>query len=194
MHAIMQIAKQYNLWVIEDNAQALGAKYSQGNFAGKTGTMGHINTTSFFPTKNLGCYGDGGGIITNDDQLAEASKMLTKHGQKQKYYYNRIGCNSRLDTLQAAILNVKIKYLDDFNRKRQEAARRYDQLLADFPKVTIPARSDFSSHVFHQYVIRVEPSIRNKVKDELSKAGIPSLIYYPVPLHLQEAYLYLKDR
>jgi dTDP-4-amino-4,6-dideoxygalactose transaminase len=193
MEAIMEIAGRHGLWVIEDNAQSLGAKYkfSSGKTA-NSGTIGHINTTSFFPTKNLGCFGDGGAILTNDEKLADISSILTKHGQREKYRYSMIGCNSRLDTLQAAILNVKLKHLDLYNSKRMEAANLYDSLLQNVPNLSIPSRSTYSSHVFHQYVVKIESSLRNKVKEGLSKAGIPSFIYYPIPLHLQEAFLFLK--
>lgn len=192
MEAIMEIAGRHGLRVIEDNAQSLGAKYkfSSGETA-NSGTIGHINTTSFFPTKNLGCFGDGGAIITNDEKLADISSILTRHGQKEKYSYSMIGCNSRLDTLQAAILNVKLKHLDLYNSRRIEAANLYDRLLQNVPNLSIPARSTYSSHVFHQYVVKIHSSLRNKVKEGLSKAGIPSFIYYPIPLHLQEAFLFL---
>jgi dTDP-4-amino-4,6-dideoxygalactose transaminase len=187
MEAIMNIATKYNLHVIEDVAQALGAEYTFGDVTKKkAGTIGTIGTTSFFPSKNLGCYGDGGAIFTNDKTLAEKIKMIANHGQKIKYHHDVIGVNSRLDTLQAAILNVKIKYLDEYARKRNEAAAYYDKALSGIPEIKIPVRLKSSTHVFHQYTLRVEK--RDALKTYLDHKGIPTMIYYPVPLHLQKAY------
>jgi dTDP-4-amino-4,6-dideoxygalactose transaminase len=151
--------------------------------------MGKINTTSFFPTKNLGCFGDGGAIFTGDNLLARRADMISKHGQGQKYSYDLIGCNSRLDSIQAAILRVKLRNLNDFIRKRIEAGRLYNKLLSKVVGVVPPARQSFCSHVYNQYVIRVNE--RDRVQEELKKAGIPTMIYYPSPLHLQKAYAYL---
>ena len=187
MEAILNISDKYGLDLIEDNAQSLGCNFtflSGEKFA--TGSMGHINVTSFFPTKNLGCFGDGGAILTNDQDLARRAEMISKHGQGQKYSYEMIGCNSRLDTIQAAILRVKLRYLDDYLDNRKNAARVYDKLLNNIEGVVKPARKSFTGHVFNQYVIRIKE--RDKVKEELKKAGIPTMVYYPSPLHLQKAF------
>jgi UDP-2-acetamido-2-deoxy-ribo-hexuluronate aminotransferase len=190
MEGILNIADKQGIDVIEDNAQSLGCEFSF--FSGEkfnTGAMGRINTTSFFPTKNLGCFGDGGAIFTNDGALAKRAEMISKHGQGQKYSYELVGCNSRLDTLQAAILRVKLRYLNESVKRRAEAGRLYDKFLSRVEGVVRPARSSFCNHVYNQYVIRVKN--RDKVKEELKKAGIPTMIYYPSPLHLQKAYAYL---
>lgn len=191
MDAILRIANQHNLYVIEDNAQALGSEYSFADGRRvKSGTLGHINTSSFFPTKNLGCFGDGGAVLTGDEELARKCTMLTRHGQQVKYMYETIGCNSRLDTVQAAILGVKLKHLDSYAAARQLAASRYDKLLMEIDGITVPARNSFSTHVFHQYVVRIEGK-RDELKEYLGKNGIPSMIYYPCPLHLQNAFKFL---
>ncbi len=188
MERMMAIATKYNITVIEDNAQAIGCDHHFSNGATrKTGTIGHIGTTSFYPTKNLGGYGDGGALFTNDDALAAAMKIICDHGSSRKYYYDSIGVNSRLDSLQAAILNVKLKNLDAYNALRNEAADQYDALLRDLPGIAIPVRNPFSTHVFHQYTIKVAEN-RDGLKEHLQQKGIPSMIYYPVPLHLSEAY------
>jgi dTDP-4-amino-4,6-dideoxygalactose transaminase len=179
MEPLMNIATKYDLKVIEDAAQSMGARYN--NVA--AGTIGHIGTTSFFPTKNLGCFGDGGAILTRDGVLAEKAKVIANHGQKQKYHHEVVGVNSRLDTIQAAVLNVKLRYLDEYQRKRNEAAAYYDQRLAE---VVIPARSKNSTHVFHQYTIKANR--RDELKSFLQSKGIPSIVYYPVPLHHQPPY------
>jgi UDP-2-acetamido-2-deoxy-ribo-hexuluronate aminotransferase len=188
MESILAIADKYGVSVIEDAAQALGATYtfSDGNQE-KAGTMGLIGTTSFFPSKNLGCFGDGGAIFTNDNELAEKIKMIANHGQKVKYHHDVIGVNSRLDTIQAAILNVKLRYLEEYTRKRNEVAVYYDQHL---PKqlLSIPFRSYNSTHVFHQYTCKLSGRNRDDFQKFLTSKGIPSMIYYPVPLHLQKAY------
>jgi dTDP-4-amino-4,6-dideoxygalactose transaminase len=188
MEAIMEIADENELFVIEDNAQAIGADYifSDGSRK-KSGTIGHIATTSFFPSKNLGCYGDGGAIFTNNDAIAQRIAMITNHGSQVKYYHEVVGVNSRLDTLQAAVLDVKLKHLDDFSTKRQAVADFYDQALANVPGVQTPKRSAFSEHVFHQYTMIVEED-RDELRAFLAERSIPSMIYYPVPLHRQEAY------
>ena len=189
METIMKIAIRYNLFVIEDAAQALGATYtfSDGQKK-KAGTIGTIGITSFFPSKNLGCFGDGGATFSNDGLLAEKIKMISNHGQKVKYHHDVIGVNSRLDTLQAAILNVKLNYLDEYENRRNIVANYYDQRLNTIKKIMIPHRSQNSTHVFHQYTLRVER--RNELKMYLEKEGIPTMIYYPVPLHLQKAYVH----
>jgi dTDP-4-amino-4,6-dideoxygalactose transaminase len=195
MEEILSIADKYGLFVIEDAAQALGAeyKYSDGTIE-KAGTMGIIGTTSFFPSKNLGCYGDGGAIFTRDADIAERIKMVANHGQKVKYYHDLIGVNSRLDTLQAAILNVKLKYLQGYTNKRNQVAAYYDKNL---PKsiVKTPFRSFNSTHVFHQYTCKVINGSRDEFQKYLQSKGIPTMIYYPVPLHLQKAYRvgYIKE-
>ncbi len=192
MERIMQIAKKHNLFVIEDTAQAIGADYTFSNGeTKKLGTIGTIGCTSFFPSKNLGCFGDGGAIYTNDDDLAVKLKQITNHGSKVKYYHDEIGVNSRLDSIQAAVLNVKLKYLDKYIAARQKAADYYDAAFENHPKIKIPARDKKSTHVFHQYTIKVENVDRDDLKTFLNKKGIPAMIYYPYPLHLQKAYKYL---
>ena len=189
MEPILRIAKDHNLFVIEDVAQALGAEYTFANGTVKNaGTMGIIGTTSFFPSKNLGAYGDGGAIFTHDSPLAEKMTMIASHGQKIKYHHDVIGINSRLDTLQAAILNVKLKYLDEYTHKRNEAANFYDNELTSCTFLEIPTRAKYSTHVFHQYTLKAEGINRDDFKKYLEGKGIPSMIYYPVPLHLQKAY------
>jgi UDP-2-acetamido-2-deoxy-ribo-hexuluronate aminotransferase len=189
MEPILKIAKEHNLFVIEDVAQALGAEYTFANGTVKNaGTMGIIGTTSFFPSKNLGAYGDGGAIFTHDSLLAEKMMMIASHGQKIKYHHDVIGINSRLDTLQAAILSVKLKYLDDYTLKRNEAADFYDAELKSCAFLDIPVRAKNSTHVFHQYTLKAKGINRDDFKKYLEGKGIPSMIYYPVPLHLQKAY------
>jgi len=190
MQAIMNFARTHNLYVVEDTAQAIGAEVTFSNGSKlKAGTIGHIGTTSFFPSKNLGCYGDGGAIFTNDADLAVKLKMISNHGQKVKYYHDIVGVNSRLDTLQAAILNVKLKYLQSYCKARQNAADFYDKALSGIASITIPERSEFSTHVFHQYTIKVHSDCsRDALKKYLAENGIPSMIYYPLPLHKQKAY------
>jgi len=188
MEAIMAVAKKYNLAVVEDNAQAIGCNYTFSNgITQKAGTIGHIGCTSFYPSKNLGAYGDGGALFTNDDELAENVKMIANHGQQQKYAYNKIGVNSRLDSIQAVVLKAKLKQLDDYINSRQKAADFYDRAFAKHPKITIPHRATYSSHVFHQYTLVVDAD-RDALKQTLSEKGIPSMIYYPNPLHLEKAY------
>ncbi|MDC3110212.1 DegT/DnrJ/EryC1/StrS family aminotransferase [Flavobacteriales bacterium] len=189
MEEILILAKKYDLFVIEDNAQAIGAnyKFSNGQIK-KTGTIGHIGTTSFFPSKNLGCYGDGGAMFTNDDNLAEKIKMIANHGQNKRYYHKVTGCNSRLDSIQAAILNVKLKYLDEYNSNREKMAEAYDIGFGDLEHLNIPYRSSNSTHVFHQYTLKTSPKYRDKLIKHLTKKEIPAMIYYPVPLYKQEAF------
>jgi len=188
MEQILGLATEYNLHVIEDAAQALGAEYTFSNKkTRRAGTMGIIGTTSFFPSKNLGCYGDGGALFTRDEKLAEKIRMIANHGQRVKYHHDIIGVNSRLDTLQAAILHVKLNYLDDYAKKRNEVAAYYDKNLADIKGLILPHRAANSTHVFHQYTVRLDGK-RNGLKEHLAAAGIPTMIYYPVPLHMQNAY------
>lgn len=187
MESLLKIADERQLFVIEDAAQSLGAEYTfSTGVVRKSGAMGTIGTTSFFPTKNLGCYGDGGAVFTNDKNLAEKVAMIANHGQKKKYHHDIIGVNSRLDTIQAAVLNVKLKYLDDYTRRRNDVAAFYDHALKGVGDIKTPVRSSSSTHVFHQYTIQT--SKRDALKEHLEKSGIPSMIYYPVPLHLQPAY------
>lgn len=188
MELILKIGAEHNLYVIEDAAQSLGAEYTfSGGSRKRAGTMGIIGTTSFFPSKNLGCYGDGGALFTNDPSLGERIKMITNHGQSIKYHHEVIGVNSRLDTLQAAILSVKLNYLPEYARKRNEVADYYDKALSK-DLVQTPVRAKNSTHVFHQYTIKVRNRNRDDFQKYLSANGIPSMIYYPVPLHLQNAY------
>lgn len=189
MEPILDVAGRHNLLVIEDAAQALGAEYtfSDGTKT-KAGTMGTIGTTSFFPSKNLGCYGDGGALLTNSSELEERIRMIANHGQRFKYRHEIIGVNSRLDSLQAAILNVKLKYLGEYAQKRNDVAEFYDLELSKIGEVSTPFRSPNSTHVFHQYTLRVPESDRENLKIHLAGNGVPSMIYYPIPLHLQEAY------
>ena len=155
----------------------------------QAGTIGTIGCTSFFPSKNLGCYGDGGAMFTNDDSLGKILKMIANHGQEKKYHHDSIGVNSRLDTLQAAILDIKLKYLTDYSSARSSSAAVYDELLADVKGIQIPARSKMSTHVFHQYTLKIEDGKRDALKQYLESKGIPSMIYYPIPMHLQKAYV-----
>lgn len=189
MEPLLKIAADNNLHVIEDAAQALSANYtfSDGSQR-KAGTMGIIGTTSFFPSKNLGCFGDGGALFTDDPELGEKIKMIANHGQKIKYHHDLIGVNSRLDTLQAAILSVKLNYLDEYTKKRNEAASYYNRALSSVPFIQTPKLAKNSTHVYHQYTIKIRERNRDEFKTYLEKNEIPSMIYYPVPLHLQKAY------
>lgn len=189
MESIMQIAERHNLYVIEDNAQAIGCDYTFDNgVTKKSGTIGTIGCTSFFPSKNLGCYGDGGAIFTDDDVLADRLKMIVNHGQKVRYYHEMVGCNSRLDTLQAAVLNIKLKKLDDYIAARQQAAGYYNKAFADQPKITTPFTADYTHHVFHQYTLILNGVDRQGLNEYLAKHNIPSMIYYPVPAHKQKMF------
>jgi dTDP-4-amino-4,6-dideoxygalactose transaminase len=189
MGAIMEFARIHGLYVIEDNAQALGADFFPGDGTRqKAGTIGHLGTTSFFPSKSLGAFGDGGAILTNDESFGKRTASLVNHGMRIRYHYDHVGVNSRLDTLQAAILRVKLNHLDDYHRLRQEAAAWYDATLSGVEGISIPVRSPFTSHIFHQYTLRVQSSRRDALQHWLKEKGIPSQVYYPVPLHLQRAY------
>lgn len=189
MEKIMDIADRHKLFVIEDNAQAIGSDYifSDGTTR-KTGTIGTIGATSFFPSKNLGCYGDGGAIYTNDDQLATKLKMIANHGQSVRYYHDVVGCNSRLDTIQAAVLNVKLPRLDQYIDARRKAADYYDKAFANHPKITTPFRASNTKHVFHQYTLILEGVDRDALNKFLADNNIPSMIYYPVPAHRQKMF------
>lgn len=189
MEEIMKIAGEHNIFVVEDTAQAIGAKYTFDN--GKSmsaGTIGNIGTTSFFPSKNLGCYGDGGALFTNDDKLAEICNSIVNHGMGERYYYERLGVNSRLDTIQAAILDIKLKELDNYSEARNKAATYYDNAFADIKKIKTPVRNAKSTHVFHQYTLVGCGIDHFELQAFLKENGVPCMIYYPVPLHTQEAY------
>ncbi|MBK6825772.1 MAG: DegT/DnrJ/EryC1/StrS family aminotransferase [Chitinophagaceae bacterium] len=189
MERIMEIAKKNGLYVIEDTAQAIGCDYIFDNGSRKkTGTIGHIGATSFYPSKNLGAFGDGGAIFTNDDELATRMKMIANHGQSRQYYHDVVGCNSRLDSIQAAILGIKLKHLDEYARARQQAAAFYDQAFAGHPAITTPAPAAYSSHVYHQYTILLEGVDREGLKKYVAEKGIPAMIYYPVPGHRQKMF------
>lgn len=189
MESILYIAQKHNLFVIEDTAQAIGATYTFSSGQKSTaGGMGTIGTTSFFPSKNLGCFGDGGAIFCNDDELAATIRMMANHGQRVKYFHETIGVNSRLDTMQAAILRVKLRHLDEYSAARQEVAARYDEAFGTSTQLTVPKRNDKSTHVFHQYTLKLNNVDREELMKKLADKGIPSMIYYPVPLHFQKAY------
>ncbi|MBK7524163.1 MAG: DegT/DnrJ/EryC1/StrS family aminotransferase [Saprospiraceae bacterium] len=189
MEAIMSIAQKHNIFVVEDNAQAIGADYlfSNGDKK-KSGTIGHIGCTSFYPSKNLGCYGDGGAIMTNDDNLAFLLQKIANHGQSVRYYHDVVGVNSRLDAIQAVVLSAKLKHLDEYNLARQKVADYYDAAFAGHAEILTPLRSSFSTHVFHQYTLRIKNGKRDSLKDFLDDNKIPNMIYYPVPLYKQEAF------
>lgn len=189
MNAIMIIAKKHNLFVIEDNAQAIGSDYhlADGSVV-KTGTIGDIGCTSFFPSKNLGCYGDGGALFTNNEDLAQKIKMIANHGQSKKYYHDVVGCNSRLDTIQAAVLRIKLRQLDNYIDARREVADYYDAFFGPIEGVKIPFRSHDSKHVFHQYTLTLEGHNRDGLNEFLAEREIPSMIYYPVPAHRQKMF------
>lgn len=189
MEAIMRIAQEKNLYVVEDACQAIGANYTFADGCTKqAGTIGHIGCTSFFPSKNLGCYGDGGAIFTNDDDLAARMRAIANHGMVVRYHHDMVGVNSRLDGIQAAILDAKLPHLDEYIAARQRAAAYYDQAFAGNPHLLLPGREPHSTHVFHQYTLRVQGIDRDQLKAQLQEAGIPAMVYYPVPLHLQKAY------
>ncbi len=189
MGPIMEVANKHGIYVVEDNAQAINADYTFNNGEiKKAGTIGHIGTTSFFPSKNLGCYGDGGAIFCNDDDLFSKIKMIANHGQVKKYYHETIGCNSRLDAMQAAVLNIKIKYLDEYCAARQKAAAYYDNAFENIPELTVPKRQFNSTHVFHQYTLKVENGKRDELCIYLKENNIPFGVYYPLPLYRQNAF------
>jgi len=189
MDEIIKIAAKHSLYVVEDNAQAIGADfYSEDGKTRKAGTMGIIGCTSFFPSKNLGCYGDGGAIFCNDDAVAAKLRMIVNHGMSVQYYHDEIGVNSRLDSIQAAVLRIKLRHLDEYAEARRKVADKYDASFKDHPNLKIPTRTSKSNHVFHQYTLVVEGADRNELRTYLASKDIPAMIYYPVPLHLQKAY------
>ncbi len=189
MEQLMEIANAHNLYVIEDVAQAIGSDYFFGDGSSKkAGTIGHIGCTSFFPSKNLGCYGDGGAIFTNDDEFAQKMRVIVNHGMEVRYYHDSIGVNSRLDSIQAAILRVKLRRLDEYTRARQKAAAFYDKAFAAHPQLQTPVRSPFTSHVFHQYTLKTAGVDRFKLQEYLMSKEVPAMVYYPVPMHMQKAY------
>ena len=189
MEAVIKVAKEHNLYVIEDNAQAIGADFTFSDGAvKKSGTMGTMGTTSFFPSKNLGCYGDGGAIFTNDDDLAHKLRGIVNHGMYERYYHDEVGVNSRLDSIQAAVLRKKLPNLDAYNDARRKAADFYDEAFAGHDKILTPVRADYSSHVFHQYTLRILNGKRNELQQFLAEKDIPAMIYYPVALRKQKAY------
>jgi len=189
MEAIMQLAHKHQLFVVEDNAQAIGAHYTFADSTqAQTGTIGHIGCTSFFPSKNLGCYGDGGALYTQDAQLAEKIKMIANHGQKVKYVHEVVGCNSRLDALQAAILRVKLQKLNSYIAARQAVAAAYDAAFQNIAGLSIPARNSYSTHVFHQYTLKVHNGQREAMQQHLQALGVPTMIYYPIPAHKQHMF------
>ena len=192
MDNILKLAEKHGLYIIEDTAQATGADYIfHDGKRKKAGTAGTIGTTSFFPSKNLGCYGDGGALFTNDETLAKKIRSIANHGMKDRYHYDDIGVNSRLDTMQAAILRIKLRHLDEFNTARRVVADFYDKSFSACPFISVPVRASYSSHIFHQYTIRIKYGKRDALKDFLESKKIPAMIYYPEPLHTQEAYRFL---
>lgn len=191
LHAMVMLAQKHNLYIIEDNAQAIGADYTcpeSGNTK-KAGTFGHIGCTSFFPSKNLGAYGDGGAIFTNDDDLAAQMRVVVNHGMKVRYYHDYVGVNSRLDSIQAAVLDIKLKHLDEYAAARQKAAAYYNNAFANHPKIKTPQTAPGRTHVFHQYTLVLNEVDRDGLMKHLADNGIASAVYYPVPLHMQKAYL-----
>ncbi len=189
MEAILQIAKEHHLYVVEDACQAIGAEYTfSDGHRQQAGTMGEIGCTSFFPSKNLGCYGDGGALFTNDDALAAQIKAIANHGMVVRYHHELVGVNSRLDSIQAAILDAKLPHLNEYTAARQAAAAYYDRAFANHPKMLVPGREKASTHVFHQYTLRLIGADRDRLKEGLAERHIPAMVYYPIPLHLQKAY------
>ncbi|MFN2395764.1 MAG: DegT/DnrJ/EryC1/StrS family aminotransferase [Bacteroidales bacterium] len=190
MEPLMEMAGEHNLYIIEDTAQAIGAEYIfKDGTRKKAGTIGHVGCTSFFPSKNLGCYGDGGAIFTNDDELAKKLRVIVNHGMEVRYYHDSIGVNSRLDSIQAAILKIKLRKLNEYAAARRKAACFYDQAFANHPRIKTPVRSKFSTHVFHQYTLVIENLDQFALQKFLGEKEIPAMIYYPVPMHMQKAYI-----
>jgi len=189
IEGIMRVAAKHNLFVVEDNAQSIGADFTfSSGMTKKAGTIGLVGSTSFFPSKNLGCYGDGGALFTNDDALAQKIRMIGNHGQAKKYFHSIIGVNSRLDSLQAAILTVKLEHLDEYCAARQRVAEKYDEAFAGITGLQTPVRAKNSTHVFHQYTLRIEGDRRDALQKHLADRGVPSMVYYPLPLYRQEAF------
>jgi dTDP-4-amino-4,6-dideoxygalactose transaminase len=194
MAPIMEVARKHRLFVIEDNAQAIGADYTMPDGTTiKAGTIGNVGCTSFFPAKNLGCYGDGGAMFTNDDELAAKLRIVANHGQTEQYYHDMIGVNSRLDSIQAAVLEIKLKYLDDYAAARNKVADNYDAAFADIEEIETPVREKTSNHVFHQYTLKIGGNKRDELKAFLNENGIPANIYYPLPLYDQKAFAKYAD-
>jgi dTDP-4-amino-4,6-dideoxygalactose transaminase len=194
MEEILAIAAAHNIYVIEDNAQAIGCDYTFSNGTKKkTGTMGHIGATSFYPSKNLGAYGDGGAIFTNDDALAQKMTMIANHGQSKRYYHDVVGCNSRLDSIQAAVLNIKLKHLDAYNTARQKVAAFYNNAFSTISQIVTPATADYTTHVFHQYTMQLKNVDRDAFIAHLAAQEVPCMIYYPVPGHLQKMFVHAND-
>ncbi len=190
MEALMQIAREHDLYIVEDACQAIGAKYTFANGETKqAGTIGTIGCTSFFPSKNLGCYGDGGALFTNDDALADRIQAIANHGCRVRYHHDEIGVNSRLDSIQAAVLDAKLPHLDEYIAARQKAAAYYDEAFRGCDRLLIPGHEAHSTHVYHQYTLRVAGADRDQLRERLAERGVPAMIYYPVPLHQQKAYL-----
>ena len=190
MDAIMRLAAEHHLYVVEDACQAIGAQYTFADGQTKqAGTIGHIGCTSFFPSKNLGCYGDGGAIFTNDDEFAARMRAIANHGMVVRYHHDMIGVNSRLDSIQAAVLDAKLPHLDEYIKARQRAAAWYDNAFSGNDKLLIPGRQAHSTHVFHQYTLRVTGADRDALREGLVERGVPTMVYYPVPLHQQKAYI-----
>jgi len=189
MDAILEIAEKHNIFVVEDTAQAIGAKYTSKDGSTKSaGCIGNLGTTSFFPSKNLGCFGDGGAIFTNDDNLAIILRSIVNHGMGERYYYDRVGVNSRLDSMQAAILRIKLRQLDSYIENRQRAAKYYSDFFSQIDGIEVPVISDFSTHVFHQYTLKIDGINQFEAQKFMNEKGIPAMIYYPMPLHTQKAY------
>ncbi|MFT6501737.1 MAG: dTDP-4-amino-4,6-dideoxygalactose transaminase [Crocinitomicaceae bacterium] len=189
MDEIMKVANAHGLFVIEDNAQAIGSDYNHADgSSSKAGTIGHVGTTSFFPSKNLGCYGDGGAIFTNDDELAAKMRMIVNHGQSKRYYHDLVGVNSRLDSIQAAVLRIKLRKLDEYIDARRKVADHYDNFFANIPGIKTPVRAKESRHVFHQYTLTLEGIDRDELNQFLAEREVPSMIYYPVPAHKQKMF------
>ncbi|MFK5855616.1 MAG: DegT/DnrJ/EryC1/StrS family aminotransferase [Bacteroidota bacterium] len=191
IHALIKIAEKHNLYIVEDTAQAVGADFTcpESGKTKKIGTFGDIGCTSFFPSKNLGAFGDGGAIFTNDDDLAKKMRIIVNHGMTVRYYHDEIGVNSRLDSIQAAVLSIKLEHLDEYSKARQDAGTYYNNAFANHPKITPPATADFTTHVYHQYTLVLNDVDRDGLMKHLADKGIASAVYYPVPLHMQKAYL-----
>ncbi len=189
MEPLLALAKKHNIFVVEDTAQAIGAKYTFPDGTVKSaGTMGEIGTTSFFPSKNLGCFGDGGAIFTNDDEIAKILRSIVNHGMGDRYYYDRLGVNSRLGSVQAAVLRIKLGHLEQYIENRQKAAAFYSDFFKDFENIETPTLAPYSTHVFHQYTLKIEGLDQFKLQSFMREKGIPAMIYYPMPLHTQKAY------
>lgn len=189
MEPLMDLAREHDLYVIEDNAQAIGSNYAfSDGTKKKTGGIGHIGCTSFFPSKNLGCFGDGGAVMTNDNALADKMRMIANHGQSKRYYHDLVGCNSRLDSIQAAVLNVKLGHLDDYISARRKAAAFYTRSLSGHDDLIVPFCADYTRHVFHQYTLRIAGNKRDELHEYLAGCGVPSMVYYPVPAHQQKMF------